>query len=321
MRIVDHRQGERLLLTEAPVPEPGPGEVRIRVAAAGVNRADLMQRAGHYPPPPGASPILGLEVSGTVEAVHEGVTDLAVGDEVCALLAGGGYAEQVVCPASHTLPVPGPVSLVHAAALPEVFATAFMVLRTEGRLQPGERVLVHAGASGVGTATLQLCRAWGAPAFATAGGAHKVARCLEMGAAAAHDRHSGPWADAVAAWTPDGVDVVLDPVGGAYLADDQRVLAADGRIVVIGLLGGREARIDQGRLLVKRQRILGTTLRARSVAAKAELLSGVRRDVWPHLEQSAIQPVIHEVLPMEAADRAHQLLASNATVGKVLLTW
>ncbi|HHO54507.1 MAG TPA: NAD(P)H-quinone oxidoreductase [Deltaproteobacteria bacterium] len=309
----------QLTWSEVPTPDPGPHEVRITVAAAGVNRADLLQRAGLYPPPPGASELLGLECSGTIDEVGERVSDLAPGDPVCALLAGGGYAESVVCPAGCVLPIPEGLSVVEAAALPEVFATAWMVLCSEGQLQPGEAVLIHAAASGVGTASLQLATVLGARSFATAGGSEKLQRCVELGASGTHDRHEGPWRDAVAQWSPNGVDVILDPVGGDYITDDQRVLAIGGRLVVIGLLGGRDAGLDLGRLLVKRQRIVGTTLRSRSAEDKARILTQLQRELWPRFTDGTVRPIIDQVLPIQEAEQAHALLQGNATVGKILL--
>ena len=319
MRAITVHDGQ-LRWTEVPTPEPGPGEVRIRVATAGVNRADLMQRAGRYPPPPGASPVLGLECSGTIEAKGEGVDRFTLGQPVCALLSGGGYAEMVVCHASHVLPIPEGLDLTQAGALPEVFCTAWMVLRLEGDLQPGGRALVHAAASGVGTASIQLATALGAQAFATAGSAAKLARCRELGATGTASRHDGPWAPAVQAWAPDGVDVVLEPVGPAYLEQDQQVLAVGGRVVVIGLLSGREGTLDFGRLLVKRQRVIGTVLRARATQDKARIVEGVRQEIWPLVEQGRITPVIDRVVPITEAEEAHRAMQGNENVGKILLS-
>lgn len=318
MRAVVQREGG-LEWGEVPDPEPGPGEVRIRVVTAGVNRADLMQKAGHYPPPPGASPILGLEVSGRIDAVGEGVTEWTPGAEVCALLAGGGYAELAVVPAAHVLPIPHGLDVVAAGALPEVFCTAWMVLCLEGQLAEGGRALIHAAASGVGTAAIQLVRALGGQSFATAGGAEKLARCRALGASGTADRHAGPWTDAVRAWAPDGVDVILDPVGPGYISANQQVLAVGGRMVVIGLLSGRTGELDFGRLLVKRQRVVGTALRARELADKARIVGGVRTDVWPAIEAGAIEPVIDRVVPVAEVDEAHRAMQANENVGKILL--
>lgn len=307
----------RLRWDETATPEPGPGEVRLWVVATAANRADLMQRAGRYPPPPGASPILGLECSGVVEALGPGVTEHQVGDQVCALLAGGGYAEYVVVPATHCLPVPSTLSVLEAAALPEVFATAWLNLRLEGELKAGERVLVHAGASGVGTAALQLCAAWGNPVFATVGSPDKEDRCRQLGAAATANRREGPWVGAVREW--GGADVILDPVGGSYLESNIEALRPRGRLVNIGLMGGAEGTLPLGRLLVKRLTIRGSVLRSRSLEEKNVVIEGLKREVWPLLESGAVHPVIDRTLPIGQAEEAHQALASNQTVGKVLL--
>lgn len=305
-----------LVWTEVPTPEPGPGEVRIRVRATAVNRADLVQRSGKYPPPPGASDILGLEAAGVIEAVGPGVTGRSVGDEVIALLAGGGYAEQVCCPAVHTLPKPANLSWTEAAGVMEVFATAWLNLRLEAGLQDGERVLIHAGASGVGTAALQLCRVWGCPSFATVGSEAKVERCLALGAEQAAVRHGG-WLTALRAWGE--VDVALCPVGGAYLASNVHALRQGGRLVIIGLLGGREGTLPVGRLLVKRLSVRGSVLRSRSIEEKAAIVAGLEREVLPLLEAGEVGPVIESTFPIADADEAHRVLAGNKTVGKLIL--
>lgn len=312
--------GGALVWGQAERPEPGPGDVRIRVAATAVNRADLMQAAGHYPPPPGASPILGLEAAGVVDGVGDGVDESWLGRRVAALLGGGGYAEHVVCPATHTLPVPDDMDWITAAALPEVLTTAFLNLSIEGALAPGERVLLHAGASGVGTTALQLLRHWGNPTWVTCGSPEKVARCIALGAGGGSNRHDGPWVDDVLAWAGGAnVDVILDPVGASYLEADQVVLAVRGRLVIIGLLGGRSAELDIGRLLVKRQRVIGSVLRARSRAEKDAILDRVRAEVWPLCCDGTIQPQIDAVLALPDAADAHARVASNVTIGKVVL--
>lgn len=313
-----HHDRDRLVWAEAATPTgPGYREVRLKVAWAGVNRADLMQRAGQYPPPAGASATLGLEVSGTVMAVGEGVTGLAVDQPVCALLAGGGYAEEVVVDARQVLPLPSGLGLREAAALPEVFATAWLNLFMEGALAPGERVLLHAGASGVGTAAIQLCRAFAHPCFVTVGSEAKLAACRELGADAGWNRHAGSFVDAVKAW--GGADMILDPVGASYLADNQRVLNADGRLVVIGLMGGRQAELDLGRLLMKRQRLIGSTLRARPPAAKGEILAALQVHVWPRLASGELVPLVDRTWPIAEAEAAHDHVRRDANIGKVLL--
>ena len=310
----------KLVWGEAPEPELGTGTVKIAVKASAVNRADLMQALGRYPPPPGAGDVLGLECAGEVVEVGEGVTRVAPGDAVCALLAGGGYAETVVAPAGQVLPVPGNLSLLEAAAVPEVFATAYLNLYGEAGLATGERVLLHAGASGVGTAAVQLCVQSHNPCFVTVGGQDKVDRCLALGAAGGANRHEESFADKVSEWTGgEGFDVILDPVGAGYLSDNLASLRLDGRLVLIGLMGGMQAELNLALMLMKRLRIIGSTLRARSIAAKSAVMDGLRRDVWPKIENGTIKPIIETVVPMAEAQRAHDLVAGNATVGKVLL--
>ena len=309
----------KLVWGEAPEPELGTGTVKIAVKASAVNRADLMQALGRYPPP-GAGDVLGLECAGEVVEVGEGVTRVAPGDAVCALLAGGGYAETVVAPAGQVLPVPGNLSLLEAAAVPEVFATAYLNLYGEAGLATGERVLLHAGASGVGTAAVQLCVQSHNPCFVTVGGQDKVDRCLALGAAGGANRHEESFADKVSEWTGgEGFDVILDPVGAGYLSDNLASLRLDGRLVLIGLMGGMQAELNLALMLMKRLRIIGSTLRARSIAAKSAVMDGLRRDVWPKIENGTIKPIIETVVPMAEAQRAHDLVAGNATVGKVLL--
>ena len=312
-------EGDELVWGDAPEPSLGVGEVKIDNRATAVNRADLAQRTGGYPPPPGASPILGLECAGVVREVGEGVTRVRPGDEVCALLAGGGHAEVVVVPAGQVLPKPKGLSFTEAAALPEVFATAWINLFHEAATQPGERVLLHAGASGVGTAAIQMCREFGNPTFVTAGSEAKIARCTELGADAGFNRHDGSFVDAVREWSGGGVDVILDPVGAAYLPDNLKCLNLDGRLVIIGLLGGAVAEVPLGAMMVKRQRIIGSTLRARSIAAKAAVMDALQDHVWPLIESGTITPIIETVLPVQQAGKAHDLLATNDTFGKVVL--
>lgn len=306
---------------ETEAPTLGVGEVRIANRASAVNRADLAQAAGAYPPPPGASPILGLECAGEVIEVGEGVTRVAAGDRVCALLAGGGYAEEVVAPAGQVLPIPGDLSFVQAAALPEVFATAYLNLFMEAKLVPGERAVLHAGASGVGTAGIQLCRAFGNPVFVTAGSADKIARCVELGAAGGHSRHEGSFVDAVNKFSDGaGADVILDPVGASYLADNQAALAIDGRLVIIGLMGGMQADVNLGLMMMKRQRVIGSTLRARSIPAKSAVMDALYERVWPLIATGEIKPIIEAEVSMADAASAHELIAGNQTIGKVILT-
>jgi len=294
--------------------------VLVRVAAAGVNRADLLQRAGHYPPPPGASEILGLEVSGTVAALGEGVTGWAEGDEVCALLAGGGYAELVAVPAGQLLPAPAGLDLVDAAALPEAVCTAWSNLVGTGRLRAGETVLVHGGSGGVGSAAIQLASAVGARVLTTAGGPERTARCRELGADVAIDHRTQDVVAAVEEATEGrGVDVILDVLGAGGLDQNVRSLATGGRLVVIGTQKGRKGEIDLGRLLTKRASVHATTLRARPLEEKAAIVADVREHAWPLLDDGRLRPVVAERLPLAEAARAHELLDSGAVFGKVLL--
>lgn len=299
------------------LPAPAAGEVAIDVAWAGMNRADLMQRKGAYPPPPGASPILGLEVSGRISALGEGVSHFEVGDEVCALLTGGGYASSVVVPAEQVLPVPKGLNLEQAAALPEVYATAWMNMYMVAAIKPGDSVLVHAAASGVGTAVIQLGKAMGNPVFATAGSDEKLAFCRELGASGTWNRHNGSFADAVIEW--GGADMILDPVGGDYIAEDQKTLKPEGRLILIGRMGGAEARFDTGVMLMKRQRIIGSTLRAQPVALKGEVMDALLETVWPKIEAGEIKPIIDRTWPVAQAEEAMAYLESNESTGKVLL--
>ena len=305
---------------QQPQPAPGPEQVAIRVRASAVNRADLMQRAGLYPPPPGASEILGLECAGEISAVGDNVAQWRVGDRGCALLAGGGDAETVGCHASHVLPIPTGLDFVQAAALPEVFATAWLNLFMLAELAPGQKAVLHAGASGVGSAGIQLCNAMGNPVFVTVGSQAKLDTCIALGADTGHLRSEGDFEAAVKAWAgKTGVDAILDPVGGNYLEQNIRCLNTDGSLVIIGLMGGRSGSLDLGRLLVKRIRVIGSTLRSRSDASKASVIQVLRERVWPLFEQGTLKPVIECRFPIEQAGQAFDLVASNQTTGKVIL--
>lgn len=311
---------EVLRTCSRPVPKPDEGEVLIRVAAAGVNRPDCLQRAGGYPPPPGVSDLPGLEVAGTVVATAAGVTSPARGDQVCALVAGGGYAEYCVAPAVQCLPVPESFSLIEAAAIPETFFTVWTNVFERGHLSRGESLLVHGGASGIGTTAIQLGAAFGARVYATAGSDEKCALCLELGADRAVNYRTEKFLDVLLAETSKrGVDVILDMVGGPYLADNIRLLREDGRLVYIAALGGAKAEINVGQVFVKRLTITGSTLRNRPPEEKGRIARALRESVWPLLEQRAIVPVIQHVLPLTAAVEAHRLLEGNQTMGKVVL--
>jgi putative PIG3 family NAD(P)H quinone oxidoreductase len=304
-----------------PGPEPGPGEVLVDVVASAVNRADLLQRQGHYDPPPGTSPYLGLECSGRVAALGDGVEGWAVGDEVCALLTGGGYAEQVAVPAGQLLPLPTGVDLVDAAGLPEVVCTVWSNVFMLAGLRPGETLLVHGGASGIGTMAIQLGRAMQARVAVTAGSPEKLARCQDLGAEILVDYREDDFVERVRAATDGrGADVVLDLIGAKYLARNVDVLATNGRLVVIGLQGGTRAELDLGLLMRKRAAVLATVLRARPPEEKAAVVASVREHVWPLIGSGTVRPVVDRVLPMADAAEAHRVLEAGATVGKVLLT-
>ena len=314
------QEGDDLLWKENPDPDLKKDEVLIRIKASAINRADLLQRSGNYPVPPGASPILGLECSGIVEEVGGQVENLIKGDEVCALLAGGGYAEKVSVPSGQVLKVPRGFSFEQAAALPEVFATAYFNLYMEANLSEGEKTLIHAGASGVGTAAIQICKAMGNPCFVTAGTKEKISRCIGLGAEGGTVRNEENFADAVAKWTDNnGVQVILDPVGANYLEDNMKSLTLDGRLVMIGLMGGAQTSINLGLLMMKRLRIIGSTLRAQPIAKKTEIMNNLKENVWPSLESGEIKPIIDTVIPIEEVDKAHKLMESNQTFGKVIL--
>jgi NADPH2:quinone reductase len=318
--VPEARGPEALVVTTVPDPEPAPGQVLIRVTAAGVNRADLLQRAGHYPSPPGSPPWPGLEVSGTVAAVGDGVTAWSAGDAVCALLGGGGYAEQVVVDAGHVLPVPAGTDPVDAAGLPEAVCTAWSNLVDVGRLRAGETVLVHGGSGGVGSIAIQLATALGAHVLTTAGGPERAERCRDLGADVAIDHRTQDVRDAVLDATDGrGVDVVLDVLGAGALADNLAVLATGGRLVVIGLQRGRRAEIDLNLLMTRRASVSGTTLRSRPAAEKTALVRAVREHVWPLVADGRVRPVVHAVLPLADAGRAHELLDSGQVFGKLLL--
>jgi len=303
-----------------PTPEPGAGDLLVRVEAAGVNRPDLMQRQGKYPPPAGASDILGLELAGTVERVGAGASRWTPGDRVCALVAGGAYAEYCVVPEPQALPIPSGLDPVHAAAVPETYFTVWTNLFERGRLQQGERVLVHGGTSGIGTTAIQLGRAFGARVLATAGSASKCAACERLGAEAINYRTTD-FVEAVRDLTGGaGVDVILDIVGGSYLARNLECLAKDGRLVQIGLQGGSKTEINLSTLMQRRLTLTGSTLRPRTVEEKGAIARALEASVWPLLADGTVKPQVHSVYPMERAADAHRALESGEVIGKVVLT-
>jgi putative PIG3 family NAD(P)H quinone oxidoreductase len=313
---------EVLRVAEVPDVEPGPGEVAIAVAATAVNRPDLLQRKGFYPPPPGASEVLGLECSGEIAAVGEGVTQWQVGDAVCALLAGGGYASRAVCPEGQVMPAPAGIELVTAAAIPEVACTVWSNVFMIAGLKPQESFLVHGGAGGIGTWAIQLAAQLGARVFTTTGGTpEKLALCTELGADVTINYRDQDFVDVVRAGTDGaGVDVILDIMGAAYLGRNIDALATEGRLVIIGMQGGTKGELDIGALLRKRGAVVATTLRSRPVEEKATICASVVEHVWPLVADGLVRPVVHGTLPLEEIAEAHRLMENGGHSGKILLT-
>jgi putative PIG3 family NAD(P)H quinone oxidoreductase len=312
---------EVLTLAEVPDPEAAPGELVIDVAASAVNRADLLQRQGLYPPPPGASDIIGLECSGTVAAVGPEAGDWQVGDQVCALLAGGGYATRVCVPAGQVMPVPDGVDLVTAAALPEVACTVWSNVFMVAGLQPEEWLLVHGGAGGIGTFAIQIATALGARVITTAGSPEKLAVCTDLGADVAINYREEDFVEAVRGATDGhGADVILDNMGASDLGRNVEALATEGRLVIIGMQGGTKGELDIGVLLRKRGAVVATALRSRPAAEKASICSAVAEHVWPLVADGRIRPIVHTALPLARAGEAHALMEAGDNVGKILLT-
>jgi NADPH2:quinone reductase len=325
IEITSYGAPEVLRPTERPDPVAGTGELLIRVGAAGVNRPDVLQRKGHYPVPPGASDLPGLEVAGVVvsgDVAALAAAGIAVGDRVCALVAGGGYAELCVAPVGQCLPVPAGLSDVEAASLPETFFTVWSNVFDRARLQPGETLLVQGGTSGIGVTAIQLAKAAGANVIVTAGSDAKCAACIALGADHAINYRSHDFAAEVKRLTDGrGANVILDMVAGSYVARELTCLADDGRLVIIAVQGGVEAQIDAGMVLRRRLTITGSTLRPRPVAFKAAIAQALRKTVWPWLESGRVKPVIHQVFPAAQAAQAHALMESNQHIGKLVLTW
>lgn len=313
---------EVLRPTSRPMPLPGAGEVLIEVAAAGVNRPDVQQRKGEYPPPPGASDIPGLEIAGRVAAIGLGVHHLKAGDEVCALVTGGGYASHCVAPEPQCLPVPQGLGMVEAAALPETFFTVWTNLFERARFRAGETVLVHGGTSGIGTTAIQLARAFGAhQVFATAGSPEKCRACEKLGATRGINYRHADFVQVVKEMTGNrGVDIILDMVGGDYAQKNISALAVEGRLVSIAFLKGAKVEINLMPMMMKRLTITGSTLRARSVEQKAAIAAPLRRQVWPLLDQGKVKPVIHRTFPLAKAAEAHRLMETSEHIGKIVLT-
>ncbi len=311
---------EMLRVAERPVPEPAPGEVLIAVEAAGVNRPDVMQQLGLYPPPPGASDLPGLEVAGTVAAVADDVTEWRPGDRVCALCNGGGYAEYAVAPAGQCLPIPAGLDAVAAASLPETCFTVWSNVFDRGRLQPGESFLVHGGSSGIGVTAIQMAAARGARVFTTAGSEEKCAACRDLGAEIAVNYREADFVAVLREATGGaGVDVILDMVGGDYVGRNLKLAAVEGRVVNIAFQQGFEAQVNFVPLLMNRLTLTASTLRPQSAAAKAGIAGALRREIWPALESGAIRPVVFRVFPLERAGEAHALMESSGHIGKIVL--
>jgi NADPH:quinone reductase len=311
---------EVLVPVERPRPVPGPDDVLVRVAAAGVNRPDVMQRRGRYPPPPGASDIPGLEIAGTIEEIGNRVDRWRVGDAVCALVSGGGYAEYCAAPAPQCLPLPQGLDMPHAAAIPETFFTVWTNVFDRGRLQQGESLLVHGGSSGIGTTAIQLARARGARVFATAGSPEKCAACERIGAERGINYKDEDFVAVVREATGGrGVDVVLDMVGGEYFARNIETLAMEGRLVEIATQRGAKAELNIMAVMLRRLTITGSTLRARAVAEKAAIASAVHQHVWPLLESGAVKPLVHATFPLARAAEAHRMMEAGEHIGKLVL--
>ena len=309
-----------LVPVERPNLSPGPGEVLIKVRAAGVNRPDVMQRRGRYPPPPGASDIPGLEVAGTVEAVGDGVDGWSSGDKICALVAGGGYAEFCIAPSPQCLPIPRGMDFVAAAAIPETFFTVWTNAFERGKLKAGESILIHGGSSGIGTTAIQLARAFEARVFATAGSSDKCAACERLGAERCINYRETDFVEAIRELTGGaGVNVVLDIIGGPYVPKNLEALAVEGRLVQIGVLGGAKTELNVAVIMHKRLTVTGSTLRVRSIADKAAIAAAVREHVWPLLESGAVKPLIYATFPLRDAAEAHRLMESSAHIGKIVL--
>ena len=323
MQFIDHGKGgaaDVMAIAEAPLPQPQAGEVLIEVHYAGVNRPDVAQRAGSYPPPPGASPILGLEVAGRVHAVAADVTQWKVGDAVCALTPGGGYAQYCAAPAAHCLPIPKGLTLLQAAALPENFYTVWTNVFDRGGLKAGETFLVHGGSSGIGLCAIQLAKSFGATVYTTVGSQEKAQFCRDIGADAAINYREQDFVTEIAQLTgKKGVDLILDMVGGPYIEKNLKSLALEGRLVQIAFLQGSKVALDLMPIMIKRLSYSGSTLRPRTVAQKAAIAQDLLRQVWPLLESGKVKPVIHATFALKDARRAHELMESSKHIGKIML--
>lgn len=321
VEITEYGKPEVLRVGERPVPQPKAGEVLVRVAAAGVNRPDVLQRMGHYPVPPGASDIPGLEIAGEVVAVGEGVSTWDVGDQLCALVQGGGYAQYCTAPAPQCLSIPNGLTAVDAATLPETFFTVWSNVYDRARLAPGESFLVQGGSSGIGVTAIQIAKAFGHKVLATAGSPQKCAACVELGADRAINYRTEDFvAVAKEATEGRGVNVILDMVGGEYVDRELKCLADDGRLVIIAMLGGAKSNVNLNEILRRRLTVTGSTLRPRPVSFKGAIARALREKVWPHIESGAIKPVVYRIFPLAEAAQAHALMESGEHIGKIVLS-
>ena len=318
MKAIIVSNNKDLLWSEAKKPKILDDEVLIKIKATAVNRADVVQKNGFYPPPPGASEILGLECSGVIEAIGKNVKKRKVGEKVCALLAGGGYAQYASCPEQQAVPAPEGISLTEAASLPEVYATCWLNLFHEANMKEGDSVLIHAGASGIGTAAIQLCNIFNCKSFVTAGSSQKINYCINLGANNGSLRHEKPFED-IKRWEPNGIDIILDPVGGKYFEDNLSVLSMEGRLLLIGLMGGTKSQIDLGPILMKRQKIIGSTIRARSSFIKGKVMNDLHQKVWPYFKSKKLNPIIHKTMNIKEANKAHEVMEKNENIGKIVL--
>ena len=318
MKAIIVSENKELIWADSEKPEILDNEVLIKIKATAVNRADVVQKKGFYPPPLGASEILGLECSGIIEAIGKNVKKRKVGEQVCALLAGGGYAQYASCPEEQAIPTPEGISLTNSASLPEVFATCWLNLFHEANMKENDIVLLHAGASGIGTAAIQLCNLFNCKSFVTASTHEKISYCIKLGAENGSLRSNKPFDD-VKNWAPDGVDIILDPVGGSYFQDNLNVLSIEGRLLLIGLMGGTKSEINLGQVLMKRQKIIGSTIRARSSIVKGKVMNDLLEKVWPHFKSKKIKPIIYKTMSIENANQAHEIMEKDENIGKLVL--
>ena len=318
MKAIIVSENKELIWADSEKPKILDNEVLIKIKATAVNRADVVQKNGFYPPPLGASEILGLECSGIIEAIGKNVKKRKVGEQVCALLAGGGYAQYASCPEEQAIPTPEGISLTNSASLPEVFATCWLNLFHEANMQENDIVLLHAGASGIGTAAIQLCNLFNCKSFVTASTHEKISYCIKLGAENGSLRSNKPFDD-VKNWAPDGVDIILDPVGGSYFQDNLNVLSIEGRLLLIGLMGGTKSEINLGQVLMKRQKIIGSTIRARSSIVKGKVMNDLLEKVWPHFKSKKIKPIIYKTMSIENANQAHEIMEKDENIGKLVL--